>query len=277
MGYKSAPMKALRQLFFACVAMFCLTGCLQVEKLVKLNADGSGTVEETVIMTKAAIQGIKQMAAGFGAGAKDVPSKPFEVFDEAKVKEAAAKMGEGVTYVSGTKVTSDLGEGYKAVYAFTDINKLKVDQSPGSSMSAANGPQPKGDEKKKEPVGFRYTKGSPSELAITMPEPDFKGKKGQPEGAEDFAMQMMQQMLKDMKITLAVEVAGAIQETNAEYRDGPRVTLMEVDMNKLLGDPAKFKELVKASPSTLQEGKALLKSIDGVKVETAPEVKIKFQ
>ena len=77
--------------------------------------------------------------------------------------------------------------------------------------------------------------------------------------------------------SLAVEVAGAITETNAEYRDGARVTLMEVDMNKLLADPAKFKELAKASPQTLQEAKALLKGIDGVKVEAAPEVRIKFQ
>jgi hypothetical protein len=72
-------------------------------------------------------------------------------------------------------------------------------------------------------------------------------------------------------------VAGTIAQTNAEYRDGARVTLMEMDMNKLLADPVKFKEMAKANPQTLQEAKTLMKGVDGVKVEAAPEVKIKFQ
>ena len=96
------------------------------------------------------------------------------------------------------------------------------------------------------------------------------------EGMEDMAMQMMGQMFKDMKVTIAVEVVGTIEETNAEYRDGSRVTLMEMDFNKLLSDPAKFKALAKENPKTLQEAKVLLKGLDGVKVEAAPVVKIKF-
>lgn len=52
---------------------------------------------------------------------------------------------------------------------------------------------------------------------------------------------------------------------------------MEMDFNKVLANPEKFKALAKANPQTMQEAKTLLKEIDGVKVETAPEVKIKFQ
>ena len=50
-----------------------------------------------------------------------------------------------------------------------------------------------------------------------------------------------------------------------------------MDFNKLLADPEKFKKLAKENPKTLQESKALMKGIDGIKVETAPEVRIKFQ
>lgn len=267
-------MKTLRPFLLACVAMFLFSGCLQIEKVVKLKPDGSGTVEETLIMTKSAIDGLKQMAAGFG-GDKGADAKPFDLYDEAKIKEAGEKMGEGVTLVSATKISSDKGEGYKAVYAFPDINKLKVDQNPSSSMPSPGGGMKKED--KKEPVVFKFDKGNPASLTVTMPQPEFKKKEPQPAGVEDMAMQMAQQMFKDMKITLAIEVAGEIKETNAEYRDGARVTLMEMDMNKLLANPAKFKELAKADPQSLQETKALLKGLDGVKVETAPEVKISFQ
>ena len=273
MGYRCAPMKALRLFLFAFAALFAFSGCLQVEKVVKLKPDGSGTVEETLIMTKSALESIKQMAAGFGGGKAE--AKPFDVYDEAKIKEAGEKMGEGVTLVSSTKISTEAGEGYKAIYAFTDINKLKVDQNPSGSMPAAGGM--KKEEKKKEPVVFKFNKGSPAELSMSMPQPEFKPKKDQPADMEEAAMQMAQQMFKDMKITLAVEVVGTISETNAEYRDGARVTLMEMDMNKLLADPVKFKELAKSNPQTLQEAKALMKGVDGVKVEAAPEVKIKFQ
>jgi hypothetical protein len=91
------------------------------------------------------------------------------------------------------------------------------------------------------------------------------------------AMQAMQQIFKDMKITIAVEVEGSITETNAQFHEGSRVTLMEMDFNKLLANPAKFKELVQGNPQSLQDSKALLKGLDGVKIESAPEVKVKFQ
>lgn len=265
-------MNRLPIFFAALAAMLGLTGCLQIEKTVKLKPDGSGTVEETLVMSKATLAQMQQMMASFGGD--KATAKPPELMDEAKLKEAAGKMGEGVTFVSATKISGEQGEGFKAIYAFTDINKLKVDQNPSSAMP---GQKPPSEKDKKEPVVFRFTKGSLAELAITLPQPEVKPKKEQPPGMEDMAIQMMQQMFKDMKITLAVEVEGAIKETNAEYRDGSRVTLVEMDLNKLLGDPVKLKEVAKANPQSLAEAKALLKSIEGVKIESSPEVKIKFQ
>ena len=278
-------MKNLRTLFAAVLFTLGLTGCMQIEKLVKLKPDGSGTVEETVVMSKDSIAQMEQMAAGFGGlGGKkeDKPAaKGFDLMDEKKLKEAAGKMGEGVTFVSAKKIDSDKGSGFVATYAFTDINKLKLDQNPGEAMPAPGGAKTGGGPgaSKVEPVTFKFAKGSPAELVVKMPVPDMAKaeKKEQPAGMEDMAMQMMKQMFKDMKITMAIEVAGAIKETNAEYKDGSRVTLMEMDFNKLLSDPEKFKKLAKENPKTLQESKTLMKSIDGVKVETAPEVKIKFQ
>jgi hypothetical protein len=268
-------MKSLRLIFAAFLAMLGLTGCLQVEKIVKLNADGSGTIEETVVLTKSALAGLQQMAAGFGGdkGGK-APALP-DIADEAKLKAAAVKMGDGVTLVSSKKVDGEQGQGFTAIYAFTDINKLKLDQNPGDALPDSG--KAKASVGKKEPITFHFTKGSPAELTFAMPVPEFKPKKEQPEGMEDMAMQMMKQMFKDMRISLALEVQGKITETNAEYRDGSRVTLMDMDFNKLLADPEKFKALAKANPQTLQEAKTLIKGLDGVKIETAPEVKIKFQ
>ena len=266
-------MKSPGLIFAAFAAMLCLSGCMQVEKVVKLKPDGSGTIEETVILSKTALASLQQMAAGLGGN--KAGGKTPDFFDEAKLKDAAAKMGEGVTFISATRIDNEQGQGFAATYAFTDINKVKLDQNPGDALPDAG--KAKATPSKKEPITFHFTKGSPAELSLVMPPTEFKPKKEQPEGMEEMAMQMMKQMLKDMHISLAIEVQGTIAETNAEYRDGARVTLMDMDFNKLLADPEKFKAMAKASPQTLQEAKALIKGLDGVKIESSPEVKIKFQ
>ena len=134
-------MKMLRLLVAALLFTIGLSGCLQIEKVVKLKPDGSGTIEETVVMSKASIAQMEQMASGFGAlGDKKAdkkttkPAAGFEVMDEKKLKAAAAGMGEGVTFVSAKKIDNETGSGFTAVYAFADISKVKLDQNPGDSL-----------------------------------------------------------------------------------------------------------------------------------------------
>lgn len=273
-------MKTLYSLL-SLVATFCLSGCLQVDSLITVKPDGSGTVTQTVMMSKAAVEQIKSMAGGLG-GDKDAAAKPFDLMDEAKLKAAAEKMGEGVTFDSAKKVTTDSSEGYTVIYKFADISKLKLNQNPSGAMPDVGGGGKS--EEKEEFVTFQFTKGfpSPSKLVINTPVKDVKKgeEKKKPEGGEgmeEMAMQMMQQMFKDMKVSIAVQVEGQIADTDAEYVDGKRVTLLEVDFNKLLADPAKLKEMSKAQPDTLEETKALLKGVPGIKVEGKQSVSIRFQ
>ncbi|EDY16169.1 hypothetical protein CfE428DRAFT_6273 [Chthoniobacter flavus Ellin428] len=258
-------MKPLCLILAAFLAIFGLAGCFQMERVIKLKPDGSGTIEETMMIPKAALADFQKFAPG---------NKPPDVFDEDRLKQAAGKMGEGVTFVSAKKMSSDAGEGFSVVYAFTDINKLKIDQNPGDSMSGPGG-TPQGG--KKDPFVFHFTPGQPAVLRISMPPPQFKPAKPGDAGPDDATLRMMQQMLKDLKIVSAIEVGGAISESNAEYHDGSRVTFMDVDFNKVLADPAKFKAMIKANPQTIEEAKKLIHGIEGVKIETAPEVTIQFQ
>jgi hypothetical protein len=266
-------MKPLRYLLVAALSVLGLTGCLQDEKIVKVKPDGSGTLEETVTMSKETIAMMEGMGNMGGPDAKKDAKKPYEP-DEAKLKAVAEKMGTGVTFVSAKLVDTEKGKGFTAIYAFKDINTLKLGQSPDLGEAGAMKV-----ESKEDPITFKFTKGSPAELKVSMPSPKGKDPKApaQPEGQEEMAMQMMKQVFKDMKMTIAVEVAGTIKETNAEYKNGSRVTLLEVDFNKLLADPEKFKKLAKENPQSLQESKALLKGVEGIKMEATPEVSIKFQ
>ena len=275
-------MKSLPSILALVIAL-SVTGCFQIDKNVQVKPDGSGTITETITMGSAMITQMKAMASGFGdaAGGAGAKAKGFELLDEAKLKEEAKKMGEGVTFVSAKKITAPEREGYTAIYAFTDINKLKLSTNPpdigGGDMKMTG----KGES---EPVTFALAKGKTAELTVTTPAMKAPAKTREEAAADatqeamnEAMLPMMQQMFKDMRMTMSIEVIGKITATNAANKEGSKVTMLDVDFNKILADPAKMKAMTKIKDPNSAEAKAFLKTVPGVKVETTNPVKISFQ
>ena len=275
-------MKSLPSIL-ALVTALSLSGCFQIDKNVQVKPDGSGTITETITMGSAMITQMKAMASGFGdtAGGAGAKVKGFELLDEAKLKEEAKKMGEGVTFVSAKKITAPEREGYTAIYAFTDINKLKLSTNPpdigGGDMKMTG----KGES---EPVTFALVKGKTAELTVNTPAMKAPAKTREEAAADatqeamnEAMLPMMQQMFKDMRMTMSIEVVGKITATNAANKEGSKVTMLDVDFNKILADPAKMKAMTKIKDPNSAEAKAFLKTVPGVKVETTNPVKISFQ
>lgn len=279
------------------VIMLSLAGCLQVDTLVKVKPDGSGTIEETFLMSKEIVdlmEGMaEQMMGSFekeNGPSKQTPNTPkegrFDIFDEAKLKKEATKRGEGVTYVKGQKITTDKFEGYKTIYAFTDINKLKLNQNPSESVPSAPSAQNGGSEKKKELVTFHLSKGQPSTLTVRLPADDGIG---EPKKAEkttpakmdnqqsEAAMEQMKKMFEGMKISMAIEIQGSIVHTNATHKEGSKITMMELDFDKLLQMPEKMNIFSQSQPQSLEAAKKLMKDLPGIKVELSKEVTITFK
>ena len=278
----------------------CLVGCLQVDTLIKVNPDGSGTIEESFMMSKEAVQLMTEMAEHVMQGlAESEGGQPagqpkqkqakesFDLFDEAKLNQEADVKGEGVTYVSGKKMATDRFEGYSAIYAFADINKLRLNQNPSDSVpSEPSG----GGSEKQEYVTFHFTKGSPATLVVKLPDekPEEKDKDTtkpaempKPSPADNKQSEMMlaqmKKMFKDMKIAMAIEVQGAVVQTNATHWEGSRITMMELDFDKLLQMPEKLMQFSQLQPETLEDAKKFMKDLPGIKAEMNKEVTIRFK
>ena len=88
------------RLVITVVAIFFLAGCFQVSTVVRVNPDGSGTVVETMLLSKKMIAKMNEMMQGF-AGESGAKPEPIDMFEPAKLKAQAAGMGEGVTYQIG--------------------------------------------------------------------------------------------------------------------------------------------------------------------------------
>ena len=268
-------MKALK-IVILLVLSLALMGCFESIVLLRVNKDGSGTIEETVVISDAFMELMKS----FGG---EEEGEEEDLIDEQELADKAAGMGEGVRYVSAGPVKTDRGSGYKAIYSFSDINDVRINQNPGENVS----PPPMGGEEEgpvQEWLRFNFSGGRTATLEIIYPR-DMEEEMEQEESAEGEAdmdsnpemMDMMRELYQDMHFRIAVEVDGKIVETNASYVDGSTVTLMDIDFAKILEDEEKFKELMNANPETVEEMKELVKDNPGIKVEIEEAIRIRFR
>lgn len=260
----------------ALAALLC-TGCLRSATVITVKADGSGTVEQTTLMNLAFVKG---MFSGMGGQTSQAPG----AVNEADLRRAAQRMGEGVAFVSASPMKTDDGfEGSKALFTFTDVTKLRVDQDPNLSGSTTGGfsTPPKND----NPVTFGFAKGSDgaSTLTVTLNEKTgdgggSKSSQGGPDMDNPQMLEMMRTMFKGFRVGIDVVVDGKILKTNADHVAGSRVTLLEMDMEKLLADEAKLREVQKAlgPGASVSELKPYLKDVQGLKVND-PVVTISFR
>jgi hypothetical protein len=267
-------MKALK-IFVLLALSLALMGCFESIVLLRVNKDGSGTIEETVVISDAFMELMKSF------GDEEEGEEEKEPINEQELIDKAASMGEGVRYVSAEPVKTDRGSGYKAIYSFSDINDVRINQNPGENVSAP----PMGGEETgpvEEWLRFNFRSGKTATLEIIYPRDMEMEQEEEPsEGEADMdsnpeMMEMMRELYQDMHIRIAVEVNGEIAETNASYVEDSTVTLMDIDFAKILQDEEKFKELMNANPSTVEEMKELVKDNPGIKVEIQESIRIRF-
>ena len=268
-------MQALK-IFVLLALSLALMGCFESIVLLRVNKDGSGTIEETVVISDAFMELMKSF------GGEEEGEEEEEPINEQELIDKAASMGEGVRYVSAEPVKTDRGSGYKAIYSFSDINDVRINQNPGENVS----PPPMGGEEQgpvEEWLRFNFSGGRTATLEIIYPqdmEMHQEEKSAESEADMDSnpeMMEMMRELYQDMHIGIAVEVDGEITDTNASYVDGSTVTLMDIDFAKILEDEEKFKELMNANPETVEEMKELVKDNPGIKVETEESIRIRFR
>ena len=91
-------------------------------------------------------------------------------------------------------------------------------------------------------------------------------------------MPMLKAMFQGFKVAIDLEVDGKIVKTNADYVNGSRITLLEIEMAGLFEDEAKLRELqTKIGPAPRSRTiRPLLKDVKGVKVNH-PVVTVEYR
>jgi hypothetical protein len=270
----------MRNAIFTAVLSLCLTGCLEFDVLVKVKPDGSGTVEQTVLVNKSVLNNIKEAAASIGAG-QDSSAEEINLIDREKLLQEAKSMGKGVRFIDAKPFSANDLDGYIAYFEFTDINTVTLNQNPSGKTPMAKEADQTAAE---EPVTFSLRRGQPSILTIHLPEKSFApdsaetgSEESQPESNDTTGLSMMMSLMKGFRMSIAVQIEGKILEAEATHVDGNRVTLLEVDFEQLARDSNRFAELTKQQPQTVEEAKQLLKNIPGIKFEFLRNPSVRFQ
>jgi hypothetical protein len=267
-------MRSTRAAFLIATAVTC-AGCFQMSTVMKINGDGSGTVEHRMLFTKQALAQLRQFGAlGGGRGAIDPTS-------EEQARDMASALGPGVTYVSSTPVTTPTGEGRDAIYSFADVNQVRVATQPASPggvtiRTPALTTEP-------DALTFSLTREPNGNAVLHVHVPESKLAAAIASNATTLPQQMpmIKAMLGGARIALAVDTAGPLVRASTPHVVAPgapgggRVTLLEVDLDELLKDSDALLARVQAA-KTSDEVKAALKDAPGLKMVLEREITIEF-
>jgi hypothetical protein len=265
-------------IFSITILLLVFTGCIEVKTLITVNKDGSGTIEETMVMSEQVVEMMKGFSAAFTSDSTQ--QQDFNIFDENNLKERAGSLGKGVTYVSGEKIEEGNKKGFRALYAFKNLDDISLKKIPQNDIPL-NITEAAGSD-----LIFKFKKGSPSEIFISFPEMEDSASSSEEWtdstgslililGDSTFTEEALD-LMKDLSISLIMRTNGSIAESNAAYVEGPEVTLFQLDFNKLLDSKEDLQELFKLKSRNMEEIKDLVKNIPGIKIETSKEIFIKY-
>jgi hypothetical protein len=258
----------------AVLAVLPLVGCFQASTVVRVKADGSGTIEQRIVLTDAAMDQLRAFAILGGNSAATV-----DPTSEAQAQALAASIGPGVTYLSSMPVKTDKGQGRDSIYAFTDITQLRISEQPkvpGGLSLRSSGVSTDG-----EPITFALTRQPDAnvQLRILVPRPGMlplatPNAAGAVTPPSVEQIEMVRGILAGARLTVVVEPEGQLVSTTSPFVDGNRVTLIDLDIDKAGSDPELVKKL--QSPKTLEDAKAAINSVPGLKITLDPEISITF-
>lgn len=259
-------MKSLHLLLFAAVS-FALSSCLEIKSVLSINKDGTATIEETALLG-AQLQAM--MAQGGGAGGAE--SMKDLVPDKAKAEDRAKALGEGVTVKSHEEVKMPDGRGgVKVVYAVADIRKLTYSPFGAKSKDGA-------DEK---PATFALD-GSTLTMTLPVDKKSDKAKSERPKVPKEqmmAQMAMMKPMFAGMRMSAEINSPGGIASSDATHFSDGTVTILDMQVDKLLDKPESFVDFMESAEQNLSmaEASQKFKDVDGIKIEGKGTVKMELK
>jgi hypothetical protein len=239
-------------------------GCFQHTIRVAVHADGSGSISVRQVLSNETLAVLEQQAG----------KRP--VFNEAQIKEFAAQYGPNVHAIVVREISLPKGQGYLAIYEFSDINQVRIPtgKEPYSFVYrkgylTAKSPRPPSTRQKVESPSRASTDGF-AQLIKTLGAPyGFSGK--------ELPEVVARRVLSDLEISIDLDLPEGTETSHARHvepQNKSRVRLLQVDGQVMSSRPAAIQTLLQADGQAPIE--VLLSGLPGVKIEPKAELKFKL-
>jgi hypothetical protein len=206
-------------------ATLFLAGCVEDLKVVRVKADGSGTILYTRRMKDWVVETLRENKLG-------------DEFTEEKARERAATLG-AVEFVSVEKADVPGWTGMTATYSFKDVRKLTLNDTDTT---------------------FGLEKAADGRSVLTV---HSRFKSVQPSKAPESKMpeEVARALLAGLKFRLDVDIDGTVVKCSSPYVAGSTLTVMEFDLDQLFAEEARLKKKAAEEPATLAEAKETIEAL----------------
>jgi hypothetical protein len=269
------------------LAVSCgLAGCFQVDQVVTLSPDGSGTLEETFLISRKVSESMAALTGGMaeqmgGEGVEKAPKKEQSFFKDDEIKKRSESFGTDVRFVKMERISNKQFEGYKALYSFKNINTLRLDQGPSGMKGQQAG---EGDAQAAKGTAFIFTPGKTATLVVKQPKKTAAapadGAPAEAPAARESSpeeLAMVRQMFDGMRISTKLVLKGKVTESNATWRSDSIITLAEIDFGKLLDKPEILAKMATVQSGDQEAAMEMIKKLPGMKVDMNDEVRVSFR
>ncbi len=272
--------RVAKLLMFTCLLLF--VGCIERSIVVKVRNDGSGVVHVR------SYQQTSRLAFTLNSPKKDVDQPNGKVSEnlpsEESLQQVASQLGEAVRLESVKAASNPQGwTGHEVLFAFDDVGKLRLSEElfKLDDLDKESEAKPNTSENQLEQIWsfqslrFAMTDGT---LHITRPaiatEPinpsDELSPTDDPFANEPkspaissltspMAEAMFAQALKEARFGLFIQIEGDISETNAAVHHGNQVTLLSIELGKLIEQKAEMQTL--GTLSSQYQGEELVEAV----------------
>ncbi|MDP6522699.1 MAG: hypothetical protein QGI24_01525 [Kiritimatiellia bacterium] len=279
------------------VLVVMASGCIDSTTTVHVRKDGSGTVTETVYVTRTMERMMAMMIGMAVALSEDAEGKGSQATSVGKAhyENRAGKIGEDVSLVSFKKIKGRNGaSGTKAVYAFKDVRKISVSVEPDyalpeavKSSAATNSTSSAG----ASGVTFEFRKAPKCELAVSLPWaekaranilPRTGSRSGTRIPLEEIGM--LRHVLDGFRARMRITVDDIIADTDAQFVERGRadpqkkyVVLYDLNIGEAVKNEAQLDQMAAIGPvPDMAEALVVFAGIPGMKITRADKVKVSF-
>lgn len=259
----------MKKIILVIIIPLLFMGCISSGVTVKVNKDGSGEIIQTFQIVRDFV--------GFLSMSEE-PTDP-NLIDREALELTAQAMGEGVSLIKVEPMPQDSAyAGYTAYFEFKDISAVRVSASPSTSPEAVN-------EENSDWVSFDFDRGATSKLTMYLSgmtdeesEENYNSEDGEEmeASADEGLGDQLKEIYKDMHYWMNFEFNGKITNTNASFVEGSKVTIFDMNFEKIVENDDLFKKVTNEDPGSMKEYKEELASA-GVFIDDQEEITVSFK